>query len=331
MASTDYFERVRDLVASVLPREAERPDARRRAYAMLFSLLVATVLWFSVSMDEDYALGVDMPVELRRLPEGQALRSPPRSPVRVTVEGRGWDLLALSRNPPVFTVDAEEERVNLLSAASEMGRFPTGVRVQSVVPTTLPLDLDTEVEKRIPIVLRGALDLDANHEFLNPPQLEPDSVRVVGAQTVLQDLVAWPTRPVVLDDVDESFVIQVALQDTLAGLVQVGRQQTQLSVAVDRFTEGMRELVVRVVGVPPGVQAVRLLPSRVTATYRVPVDDALFAQAETTDEFFAFVPYANIARDTTGTVSPIPQLPGTLPIRDVSLEPAQLRYYTVVE
>ena len=68
-----------------------------------------------------------------------------------------------------------------------------------------------------------------------------------------------------------------------------------------------------------------------TATYRVPVNDALFAQAQTTDDFFAFVPYANIARDTTGTVSPFPQLPADLPIRDVSLEPSRLRYYTVVE
>ncbi|MEL7170938.1 MAG: hypothetical protein AAGN64_16455, partial [Bacteroidota bacterium] len=102
MASNDYFNRLRDLLASVLPREAERPDARRRAFAMLFSLVVATVLWFSVSMDESYNLGVDLPIEVRRLPDGQALRSPPRSPVRVTVQGRGWDLLALSRNPPVL-------------------------------------------------------------------------------------------------------------------------------------------------------------------------------------------------------------------------------------
>ncbi|MEM8600755.1 MAG: hypothetical protein AAGF99_12615 [Bacteroidota bacterium] len=331
MAANDYFDRFRDLVASVLPREAERPDARRRGFALLFSLLVASVLWFSVSMDEDYALGVDMPVVIRQLPDGQALRSPPRSPVRVTVQGRGWDLLALSRNPPVLTVDADEDRVNLLSAASEMGRLPTGVRVQSVAPTTLPLDLDAEAEKQVPIELRGTLALDANHEFLEVPRLQPDSVRVVGARAVLRDLVAWPTRPVDIEDLDQSFVIQVALLDTLTELVQVDLSMTQLTVAVDRFTEATRELAVRVVGVPPGVQAVRLLPSRVTATYRVPVDDALFAQAQATDEFFAFVPYASIARDTTGTVSPIPQLPGDLPVRDVRLEPAQLRYYTVVE
>ncbi|MEL6772363.1 MAG: YbbR-like domain-containing protein [Bacteroidota bacterium] len=331
MASNDYFNRLRDLLASVLPREAERPDARRRAFAMLFSLVVATVLWFSVSMDESYNLGVDLPIEVRRLPDGQALRSPPRSPVRVTVQGRGWDLLALSRNPPVLTVDAEEDRINLLSAASEMGRLPTGVQVQSIAPTVLPLDLDEEVEKRVPVQLRGALELDADHEYLESPNMQPDSVRVVGARTILRDLVAWPTVPVDMDDLDASFEIQVALEDTLAGLVEIDRTQTRLAVRVDRFTQATRELVVQVVGVPPGVQAVRLLPSRVTATYRVPVNDALFAQAQTTDEFFAFVPYANIARDTTGTVSPFPQLPADLPIRDVSLEPSRLRYYTVVE
>ncbi|MEM8557538.1 MAG: hypothetical protein AAGG50_06925 [Bacteroidota bacterium] len=331
MALSDSVDRLRDLAANILPRESERPDARRRTLAVLFSLLVAFVLWFSVSMDEDYALTIDMPVAVRQLPEGQALRVPPNSPARVTVQGRGWDLLALSRNPPVLALDVEEERVNLLSAANETGVLPTGVRVQGIAPMTLALALDEEVERRLPIRLRGTVELDADYEFLDAPRLQPDSVRVVGARSVLRDLDYVPTRLVEYEDVDQSFATMVSLADTLRGLVEADLTVTQLMVRVARFTEATRSLDVRVSGIPPGVRSVRLLPGRVTATYRVPVDETLFERARTTDDFYAFVPYAEIARDTTGTVRPIPQLPGDIPLLDVTLDPARLRYYTGVE
>ena len=90
------------------------------------------------------------------------------------------------------------------------------------------------------------------------------------------------------------------------------------------FTEATRELQVRTEGAPPDSDPVRLIPSRVTVTYRVPVDQ--YQRSIDTEEFYAFVPYASAINDTTGTLQPVVHLPEELVIRDPRFEPRRLQY-----
>jgi hypothetical protein len=50
------------------------------------------------------------------------------------------------------------------------------------------------------------------------------------------------------------------------------------------------------------------------------------------EEFYAFVPYADILRDTTqGAVFPMLHLPEGLEVRSPRFEPTSLKYYEVRE
>jgi hypothetical protein len=328
---SDPFERFRELFPRTLPDD-DPADARRRRIAMLFSVLVALALWFTVNMRETYTVSVISPVEVVTLPEGQALRRLPVSSVRVQYQGLGWDLLRLSRAPVEIPLYADGPTVNLVSAAAESARLPPGVSVLSVQPQVVELDLDEAMTRRLPIELRGEIDTEAEYDFLAPPRLTPDTVEIRGSRSIVSRLEFWPTDPLQLGDLRRSVTAIVPLRDTLSGLVDRSVDRTQVVLRVGQFTEGSRMLRVQVEGVPPGVSSVSLIPARVRVSYVVPTEGDAFDRAETSDELVAVVDYADILRDTTaGSVPVTVRVPPDLPLQEVRVEPRRLEYFTVRE
>jgi hypothetical protein len=330
MAVPDLLERIRALLPEVaIRRDLAEHEARRRWLAALMALVVAFVLWFTFSMRESYLVVVEVPLVVDRLPEGRALGQAPPERARVTVQGEGWELLKLRRRPPDLAIGATDERVDVYAAASESNRFPPGVSVQSVIPSSIVLDLEPRITRTVPVRVRTQLATAELYDFLGTPTVEPDTVQVSGARSIVNTLQYWPTVPVVREDVNRSFTAAVPLADTLRGLVATSVSQVRVSVPVALFTEATRELEVRTEGAPPGTDPIRLIPSRVTATYRIPVDQ--FDRSRETEAFYAFVPYDVALGDTSGTVQPLLHLPEELYVRDARVEPRRLQYRIRVE
>jgi YbbR domain-containing protein len=253
---------------------------------------------------------------------------PPRE-ARVTVQGDGWDLLALSRTTPPLEVDAREAEVDVYRAAAESNRLPQGVTVQSVAPTSLTLDLEPRITRTLSVRLRADIDAASLYDILAEPSVSPDTVVVSGARSIVNALRYWPTQRVVLEGLNESVREYIPLSDTLEGLLTTSVEAVELTVPVALFTEASRELDVRTEGAPPGADPIRFIPSKVTATYRIPVDQ--YEASDDAEDFYAFVPYADAINDTTGTVQPVLHLPESLAVRDVRFEPRRLQYRIRVE
>lgn len=329
-SSPSLSERVRAFLADRAARlDGLENEARRRWIAIFLSGLVAFVLWFTFSMRESYSVVVEMPLVVSNLPEGQALRQLPTQTARVTVQGEGWELLALRRRPPVLEINAQDERFDVFSAASDGSHLPPGVSVQSVAPSVIETDLEPRIERLLPVRPRAQISTASLYELIGEPTVEPDTVLVAGARSIINSLVAWPTEEVVREDVGASFTTTVALSDTLSGLVEVSLDEVTLSVPVALFTEASRELEVRTEGTPPGSNPVRLIPSTVTVTYSIPMNE--FDRAETSEHFYAVVDYASAINDTTGTVQPILHLPQELHVRNARITPRRLEYRIRVE
>ena len=323
---------VRERLRALLPGTPDPPDdaqepVGRRWLAMLLSLVVALVMWFSFSMRETYSTTLQVPVEIARTPPNQSLREAPPRTATVTLQGEGWTLLSLARAVPAIRVFADGPRVDLLAALRE-GGLPAGVQVQSVQPQLVELALDVQTSRRLPIRLRRAIQTTPAYDLLRPPRLRPDSVVVTGAQSLLGGLEEWPTEVLRADDVSRSLVRTVALADTFGGLLSPSVRSTVVEVDVGEYTEAVRDLEVEVENLPPDVLGVRFDPVRVRAVYRVPVEGEAYGLAETVPTFRAVVDYFDIARDTTdGEVPVSARWPAGLDIRDVTLSPARVEYF----
>ncbi|WP_412062218.1 hypothetical protein [Rubrivirga sp. IMCC45206] len=319
-------DRLRALAPSAAPVDESEPPGER-GLAMLLSLVVALVMWFSFSMRETYSVEVRLPVEIAQTPARQALRELPPTEVTATLRGEGWTLLSLTRRLTTLQVVAEDETVNMMAAIQGTG-LPPNVDVVGVDPEVIALALDVRTSRRLPIRLRSSIQTVAPYDLLRAPRLQPDSVTVTGAQSLLGRLDDWPTEVLLEDNVQESLARTVALADTFGGLLTPSVRATRVAVDVGEFTEGRRVLDVEVTNLPDDIVGVRFDPARVTAIYRVPTVGDTYERALSTSGFRAVVDYFDIRRNPADGEVPVSvRWPADLDVRDVTLSPSRVEYF----
>jgi hypothetical protein len=324
--STIFWDRLRLLFSTddEEPRPGKEPP--RRGLAIAVSVLLSIILWLSLTLDEQRTQTLQVPVEILGTPEGMALAERPPSHVQVQMQGRGINLLRFLYNPPLVRVNATTDRVEVREEID----LPQGasVRIESVTPASFEMALDPLSTRRMPVQNRVNIDVADAYELIDPPQLEPDSVQVEGAQSIVSEMEAWPTSPRTIENLRDTVEIRVPLADTLQGLVDVRPESIALVARAGRFAQETREVTVEVTGVPAGQDLVSLQPSSIRIRYRVLFED-LF-KARRSSDFFATVSYDQIRSDTTGYVMPRIGVPSDLLIRDPEPIPPRLRYYTFV-
>ncbi len=327
MAAPSLRTRLRTLFPRSDGGSSEEPDSGRNGLALGLSLFVALVLWFTFSMQETYTTTIEVPLEIAALPDDQALRQRPPETARVSVQGQGEALLSLTWSPPRVRLFADGPTVDVAASVSEAG-LPAGVSVLGAQPRSIRLDLDERVTRELPVRLTGRLRAAAPFDLLRPPMLTPDTVRITGSRTLLNGFSFWPTVPYSRDDVRDNISTPLALSDTLSGLVERSFATTVLTASVGEFTTGEITLTIEAENLPADIEAVRFEPSRVRATFRVPLG-AAFARVQQAG-IRAIVDYADIARDTTsGSVTVGPRVPTGIDVRDVRLQPSRVDYFLV--
>ncbi len=321
------YESIRNWLLERKHREEEEVSQRGLAFAV--SLLISFMLWFTASLQKSYTVTLDVPVQIVKLPPNRALETLPPSIVRVQFQGQGWQLLKIYYHLPPLTLEIREENpesIDLLEAVNNLDLPPT-VRAINAFPRYLTLKLAPRITRVLPIRFRGILEPAPLYDFVEPPRLDPDSATVSGARAIVQPLRYWPTAFIVRRNIRSDLKLLIPLSDTLKGLVERTPDATTLYVRVALFTEGIREIPIRILGAPPDVQ-IRLSPPTLRVVYRVPLEQ--FDAAQQAEDFYAYVRYADIQADTTGTVRPHIHLPEGVIIRDLQFEPRRLRYFLVI-
>lgn len=318
-----FLERLRQIFLPPTDEHREG-DEPRRGIIIAVCVSLSFMLWLSLSLGEERAVTLDLPIRVAEVPEGQALAETPPSSARVQVRGSGLELLRLLYDPPSIRVSATSEVVGL-EEALDLPQV-ADVRVESIIPSSIELQMEPRTTRPIPVISRAEIELASAHELLSEPELEPDSIQVVGAQSIVDSLSGWPTEQIVIEDLQDTVRVDVPLADTLTRLIDRSADQVTLIARAGRFAEATREVKVEVTGVPSDQNLVALQPSSIRIRYRVLFDE-LF-ESRRSSEFFATVSYAQIRSDTTGYVEPNIHVPSDLLIRDPEPIPPRLRYYT---
>lgn len=314
-----FWERLREIF------ELRQVPSTSDGTALTICILIALVLWAALTLQETRTVTFDVPTELVNVPEGQALVAEPPAHVRVQVTGEVIQLLYLYANPPQAPIDASNSEV---SVEEVLGLTGSNVTIDAITPSEIAVPLEPRVERSVPVVPRVEVALEDGYELLNPPTVQPDSVTVSGAESIIESLQQWPTAARTVDALRDSVQIQVPLADTLNPLVSRSVDMVTFEAQAGRFAEETRELFVEVTGVPPGQNLVALEPPVVRVRYRVLFDEMF--EARRANDFSAVVNYDQIRSDTTGRVEPRIHVPAGLTIRDPEPTPSRLRYFTLM-
>lgn len=328
----EYKEKLQVGWQSLVKKSNEEEIAefgRERIIVFIVALILALALWLMVNLSRDYTLNIELPIQLGAVPSDQALVQDLPNTATVSVTGEGWKLINMYNNPPTINIDVADAEVNLFDQVQQQMNAMLNVNIQRVQPRSLSVELGDRVSKKVPV--RSAVNVNFSEQYgsLGSPSISPDSVTISGAAGLIEDIEAWSTDSVSINNVRTDISQTIPLQ-TANELINVSQSEVTFEVSVAEYTEGEMQAPINTRNLPPG-RMVSYSPLAITIKYDVPIEEYADLQGEE-NPFEAYVSYQQILADSTGFVTPqIEKNSESYHLKLRSFQPRRVAYFIVLE
>lgn len=299
---------------------------RERIVVFIVSFILALCLWLMVNLSVDYNLNLNIPIRLGAVPEDKALANDLPENATVSITAEGWKLINLYSNPPSISIDVTNSSVNLREQVQQqMNTF--GVEFQTVQPLVLNVQLEDRISKKVPVRSQVNVLFEDQYDFLGSPKIQPDSITVNGAASLLEDIEVWQTDSVQIENVSKNLSRAIALESP-GELISLSQSQVMYNAPVAQFTEGEVKVNIYTRNLPQD-RVISYSPVSLTVKYDVPIEE--YTQVQDKNPFQAYVNYGQILQDSTGFVTPqIEQTGNDYHIKLRSFQPRRVAYFMVL-
>ncbi|GIV53943.1 MAG: hypothetical protein KatS3mg039_0461 [Candidatus Kapaibacterium sp.] len=239
-----------------------------------FSLLLSLMLWVFVTLQAEYEVTAPISLDLQ-LPADRSLRSPLPAELYVKLRGSGWNLLNvlyLDRSTRIVVDLPRDQRHGTLSQAELRAGFrsPVPLRLVSIEPSAMDYELDIVAQKKVRVQPQVELGAADGYVLTRSLVIVPDSVVIVGSQTVVDTIQRWRTASVRRTDLRKSIVELVPMERS--PIVRVLPEKVLIKGVVQPLAEvTYYDVPVRIEAqLPPDAE---ILPPMVTVIIRAGLED----------------------------------------------------------
>jgi YbbR domain-containing protein len=164
------------------------------------AVVIAVLLWLTVSGERIVERSLRIPLELENVPEYLEIVDNPPGMVDVRVRGGSSVLGHLLAGDMVAVIDLSTARPGrrLFHVTPDDVRAPFGIEVSQVAPATVPLAFERVATRTVPVV-PSVEGRPANGYAVQSVAADPSSVEVVGPEGPLAQLREAITEPVSVD------------------------------------------------------------------------------------------------------------------------------------
>lgn len=168
----------------------------------LVSVMLAALLWLTVSRDQVVERSVRVPLEFQNIPEGIEIVGDPPVTVDVRVRGPSNVLGRIDAGEIVAVLDLRAARVGqrLFHLLNDQVRAPFGVQIAQISPPTVSLMFERSAAKVVPIV-PAVEGVPAEGFVAGKVTTIPATVEVIGPESRLRRLTNATTEPITIQDV----------------------------------------------------------------------------------------------------------------------------------
>jgi hypothetical protein len=317
----------------IRPEEGDGPgmSSRERITIFLICYIFAVAMWALVNLGREFELTMHVPVQISNIPDHLAQSEKFIESVELNVNGEGWMLMNLYNGEPNIEIplnsDSKNPRLNLFEYARRLMVSYPNVNLIKVEPSVVTLDLDENIQKRVPVKPQVDVNFRAQHSFLDVPRVYPDSVTIEGAANLLQSISEIHSEPTILTDVKQDIDLELKL--ILPNeFLRLQQENVRYRGRVSEFTEGEIRVFVRTEGLPKDVE-IKYNPAVISIRYDVPIEE--YASSQEVIPYAAYANFKEVERDSTGFVTPIiKNLVPNLHLRIRSYQPKRVSYYNVL-
>lgn len=321
--------------AAVTILERLRPRLTRRSVAFFLCVVLSSIFWLLSSLSKEHSDEIEIPVQYGNVPDNFLIANIPSKIVRAQVQGYGFDLLwqKLNLEPIELTISANPNHLPsirkkgldihyvLTNDVRERLRKSQDqqLEIERITPDTLFLRFEPRYTKTVPVVLNADISFAKQFGLASSIVIEPDSIKLRGSRTALNNIEQVETEPREWSDLSESITekIPLVLSESES---QITYSETAVNVELDvtEFTEGVVSIPIHVLG--PSSSKVKLFPSEVNVIYQVPL--AQYEQV-TAEMFRASVTVSDTETQTTLSVN-LDESP--LQARKTRISPPQVEF-----
>ena len=273
---------------------------------IIFSIACSFGLWIAINLNNQFQTVVGIQVKIEHLDEDQAIAVPLPSTVYVKIQGTGWQVLSTSISPSlIFTIDFYNfHKRGMITTSKELkehSNLPIGIEIIKAFPEKIELQLEEKITRSIPI--RPILEINYREGFgmVGNYTVEPESVTLTGARSLVNTFKEWKTTPIRLTDVNTPVSVAGGLEDSLHFEIERSSNSARIQFDVQPIAERtIEEIPIEIIQVPNNKHIV-LIPPKISIIIRSGVNSIA---GLTEKDFHVFVDYRTILLDTSGTIRP---------------------------
>lgn len=299
--------------------------ARRFSFLTLIGAMgIGVGLWIYVSLMRSYEDDLVVPFVVLS-PPNQALLSTVPPTLTLRVRASGLQLLNLKyftksatctldlkklrpTGPSTYTAESPDLLRSIVSAIP--------VRTLSVVPSELALATGDLTVKRVPLLVQSNLSCRNGFVLGAQPRSDIQEVEVRGTKSIVENIQHWSTQRLSLEDIHESAIVDVPVNDSLMSLISVAPRLIPVSLNVQQSAELTVVDVPVVLTTSRGTAALDVRPSRVRIVVRGGVDDVAAITARDL--------HAEISERPTNGYA-VPRVVAPASVRVIAIDPPYVR------
>jgi len=263
--------------------------SNRKSTVFLICLALSTAIWFLIVLSKTHTTFVSFPVAYENIPEDQVLIKELPTHLSLGVQAGGFQLLGykwfgsartltidvskykarkdgLQYTRKIVTAQLYDELARQVKASIQLDR-------NYIFPDTIAIVSSDTMSKTVRLLPVVQTSFQKNYRLSGDIEVRPAVVEVFGPACILDTLQALHTQPLVLENLKETTITNVAIQnDGAYQLLQPSMEQAMIEVPVDAFRSVELSIPIQTAGLPDSI-SVQLFPDAVMVLYEVKEKD----------------------------------------------------------
>lgn len=295
-------------------------------HILIASLLLSAVLWISLNLNQNYEIEKTIPVKIKINKPFAVSGNIPLN-LDVKFRGIGWNLIRLftsfnleftydinSKKKDQFIIITKEYLDNNLGLSQNL-------QITGVYPETLFVKIENYEEKYVRINPNLQINCMDGYQIVGKPELKPDSIKIGGAIDILKMLNHLNTKSMVFDKVNAGISRKINVSDSLSNILWFSQSELDLKINIEPTAEKeFTNIEINVTELPEDKE-VLLIPQSVSIQLKGGVNQLAGIES---GRIKAFIDYRKILSDSTGSLTPVFDIPPGCTV--ISIKPETIQY-----
>ncbi len=231
----------------------------KRLNVFVLFLVLSFLISLLVKLSNTYTQTLKFELVPTQLLSNEVLISNASKSIKVTLSGKGFELLKYYIYPPKIEVDFSQlNKDKALYYWTERSQFEhiinyfdEKITLKSINPDTILYPYDRQFIKKIPVEIAVKSSFAAGYDLVQPFRSEPDSITLMGPESVLKTINAVRTKTTTFTAVNTTINKVVGLDiKNKSNQLTYSHKKVSIHAEVDKFTEGTVSVPVTIVNVP---------------------------------------------------------------------------------